>query len=629
VNNTLATAFALSGLRLFSLTLVSTLSLAASAHAADPEPLLKPAPPATTTPAPAPPASPAPSADAPPPAAAPAPPPPAAIPDAPPPAPSPKPVEAPPPATVPPPVPADRNLLTKDEVRNPGYLPGYRAQQSYSMSPYSPQVAGLPGGLTPGFGAPMPPTQWTFRFNGFFTASLQGSLNRRRTTTEGQGGPLFHTPPQTLDEYASFVGTSTMPGNWVALNFAYGNPIVSANISINTWNPSDPSTYYQIGSQYFINNAFLRFEIPALGELKLRANVGYFYNYYGHLAQYGPGMYTQTIIGSPRGVGESVFAEYRLNPELTLLFEDGIIGTRGGKVPNGVVPTGGNSGATPIFPAAYVHHLHAGILRTGDVTVRAQAHWLINFSYDDRVQQAHDNPVTRYVNEAAPRDGTINVLGVDTTLQHRYLGYLGIAGSYTRGDNSSTLKGLQTFGGDGGQQLSERWLSSATSGTGKLFAAGINYSLSLGRLVNAPEPFSGDRPDITITTGFVIAYTLVSPQALPGTTMAGVIPADVDLFDKRLRYKFGADVFSTFKPWMAVGFRADRVAPNSKDSQETFYVISPRVVFKRSWYSHENIQIIYGKWFYGPHSHSEASAVVPSDWGLDDQLLALNVNLYW
>jgi hypothetical protein len=80
---------------------------------------------------------------------------------------------------------------------------------------------------------------------------------------------------------------------------------------------------------------------------------------------------------------------------------------------------------------------------------------------------------------------------------------------------------------------------------------------------------------------------------------------------------------------MAVGFRADRVAPNSKDSEETFYVISPRVVFKRSWYSHESISIIYGKWFYGPHSHSEASAVVPSDWGLDDQLLALNVNLYW
>jgi hypothetical protein len=557
-------------------------------------------------------------------------PPPAAIPDAPPPAPSPAPVEVPPPpATVPPPAPSDANLLITDELRNPGYLPGYRTLQSYSMSPYTPQVGALPGGLTPGFGAPMPLGQWTFRFNGFFTASLQGSLNRRRSTTEGQGGPLFHTPPQTLDEYASFVGTSTMPGNWVALNFAYGNPIVTANISINTWSPSDPSTYYQIGSQYFINNAFLHFEIPAFGELKLRANVGYFYNYYGNLSQYGPGIYTQTIIGSPRGVGELVFAEYRLNPELTLLVEHGIIGTRGGKVPDNVVPTGGNANANPIFPAAFVHHLHAGFQRTGDVTVRLQGHWLTNFSYDDRVQQAHDNPVTRFVNEAAPRDGTINVLGIDTTLQHRYLGYLGVAGSYTRGDNASTLKGLQTFGGDSGQTLTERWLSSATAGTGKLFAAGINYTLSLGRLINAPEPFGGDRPDVVINAGFVVAYTLVSPQALPGTTTPGVIPADVDLFNKRLRYKFGADVLYTFKPWMAVGFRADRVAPNSKDSEETFYVISPRVVFKRSWYSHESISIIYGKWFYGPHSHSEASAVVPSDWGLDDQLLALNVNLYW
>jgi hypothetical protein len=605
------------------------LSFSTSASAADPGPALKPAPPATTAPA-----APAPSADAPSvfvkPAAPAESPPPAAIPDAPPPAPSPAPVEVPPPpATVPPPAPSDANLLITDELRNPGYLPGYRTLQSYSMSPYTPQVGALPGGLTPGFGAPMPLGQWTFRFNGFFTASLQGSLNRRRSTTEGQGGPLFHTPPQTLDEYASFVGTSTMPGNWVALNFAYGNPIVTANISINTWSPSDPSTYYQIGSQYFINNAFLHFEIPAFGELKLRANVGYFYNYYGNLSQYGPGIYTQTIIGSPRGVGELVFAEYRLNPELTLLVEHGIIGTRGGKVPDNVVPTGGNANANPIFPAAFVHHLHAGFQRTGDVTVRLQGHWLTNFSYDDRVQQAHDNPVTRFVNEAAPRDGTINVLGIDTTLQHRYLGYLGVAGSYTRGDNASTLKGLQTFGGDSGQTLTERWLSSATAGTGKLFAAGINYTLSLGRLINAPEPFGGDRPDVVINAGFVVAYTLVSPQALPGTTTPGVIPADVDLFNKRLRYKFGADVLYTFKPWMAVGFRADRVAPNSKDSEETFYVISPRVVFKRSWYSHESISIIYGKWFYGPHSHSEASAVVPSDWGLDDQLLALNVNLYW
>jgi hypothetical protein len=546
-----------------------------------------------------------------------------------PPSPSPPPPPVANPAAALPPPRAEPELQTRDEVRNPGYLPGYRTQQSIGLSPYTPTVGALPGGVTPGFGAPMPLTQWTLRFSGFFTASLQGSLNRRRTTVEGQGGPLFHVPPMTLDEYGSFVGTSTMPGNWVALNFAYGNPIVTANISINTWSPSDPSTYYQIGSQYFVNNAFLRFDIPPFGELKLRANVGYFYNYYGNLSQYGPGMYTQTIIGSPRGVGEAIAGEYRLLPELTLLIEDGFMGTRGGKVPDQVVPTGGNGSANPIFPGAFVHHLHVGLQRTGDQTVKVQFHWMTNFAHDDRVQRPHDNPVTRYVNEAAPRDGRIDVVGLDATVSHRTWGYLGVAGSYTRGDNASTLKGLQTFGGDSGQTLSERWLSQSTAGTGKLFAAGLNYTLSLGRLLNGTQPFSGDRPDIVINAGFVMAYTLVQPQTLSGTTTPGTIPDDVDLYNRRRRYKFGADVLYTFKSWMAAGVRADRVAPNSKDSGETFYVLAPRLIFRRSWNSRETVSLLYAKWFYGPRSHSEFSAVVPSDLGLDDQLIALNVNLWW
>ena len=76
------------------------------------------------------------------------------------------------------------------------------------------------GKRTPGYGAPMPLGQWTFRFSGFFTATLQGTLNRRRTTVDGQRGPTFHAPPQTVDEYGSFVGTSTLPGQWVALNLS-------------------------------------------------------------------------------------------------------------------------------------------------------------------------------------------------------------------------------------------------------------------------------------------------------------------------------------------------------------------------------------------------------------------------
>jgi hypothetical protein len=324
-----------------------------------------------------------------------------------------------------------------------------------------------------------------------------------------------------------------------------------------------------------------------------------------------------------------VNGEYRVNATLTLLLEDGLMGTRNGQVPNGVVPTGGNGSANPIYPAAFVHHIHAGFLRTGDPTVKMQLHWFTNWAQDDLGQLPKDNPTTRYVNEAHIRDGRLDVLGIDTTVQHRTWGYLGVAGSFTRGDNASVLKGLQTFGGESGQTLTERWFGQATSGTGKLFAAGINYTTSLGRMLNAPLPFSGDRPDVILNAGFVLAYTRVTTPVITGTTMGTTFPADVALFDQRLRYKFGADALFIWKPWMSLGLRGDRVAPNSKDAGETFYVVAPRVVFRRSWYSRESVTLLYAKWFYGPRSHSEASSLVPSDIGLDDQLIALNVNLWW
>ncbi len=547
--------------------------------------------------------------------------------------PEPLPPAAPPEVPAPPKpseAPRPTELQTRDELRNPGYLPGYRTVQGLSMSPYAPTVGSLPGGVTPGYGAPMPLTQWTFRFSGFLTASLQGSLNRRQVTTDEQRGSIFHTPPQTVDEYGSFVGTSTMPGQWVALNLSYGNPIVTANISLNTWNPSAPSTYYQIGSQYFINNAFLRFDVPAFGDLKLHANVGYFYNYYGNLAQYGPGMYTQSIIGAPRGVGESVSGEYRLSPDLTLTLEDGFMGTRNGKVPDDVVPNGGNGGANPILPAAFIHHLHAGLVRSGERTLRLGLHWMTNFSMDDRVQQIRDNPVTRYVNEAHPRDGRLDVVGFDGAWIDRTWGYLGVAGSFTRADSAGTLRGMQTFGGVDGTALADRWFGDSTGGTGKLYAAGLNYALSLGRILSAPEPFSSDHPDVLVNLGFVIAYTQVDTPVQSGTTDTATLASDMDTFNHRLRYKLGADVLYACLSWLRVGVRLDRVAPTSKDADETFYVLAPRVVLKRSWNSREEINLIYGKWFYGPHSHPEASGLVSSSGArLDDQLVALNVNLYW
>jgi hypothetical protein len=309
----------------------------------------------------------------------------------------------------------------------------------------------------------------------------------------------------------------------------------------------------------------------------------------------------------------------------------GFLGNRNGRVPSGVIATNGNGSANPIFAASWVNHLHLGFVRRSDVTVRAQLHYLTNWAQDDRVQYCSrqppvcfDDPTTRGINEAYVPDGRIDVFGFDAGVQSATWGAIGIGAVYVRGQHAYPLRGLTTFGGEG-QSLTERWWGTATGGTGKLFAGGLNYSGSL----RAIRGISGDGPDIILNAGLIVAYTLVNAVAVSGSTVPGPLPADVDLFNHRKRYKFGADVLYNFASFMGAGVRLDRVAPNSKDAGETFHVLASRLTFRTGWQSRGNLTLLYAKWFYGPRTHAEASSIVPSDVGLDSQVVALNVNMWW
>jgi hypothetical protein len=470
--------------------------------------------------------------------------------------------------------------------------------------------------MTPGYGAPVPSNEWTFRWTGFFTASLQTSMNQRPDPAAGQSSTVWHVPPQTVDEYGSFIGTSTMPGEWTQLNFIYGNRYVSANVSLTTWNPTDASTFYQLGSQQFINNAYLQYTAPPLfGAIRFHAMAGYFASQYGALGQYGLGMYTNPLVGLVRGVGEDMVAEYDIGDKITVSAEDGFMGNRNGMGAINIVPTGQNGQGPIVWPSSWIHHFHLGIEKRGDLTVRARLSYLTNWAQDDRIQVAADNPQTRQIDESYVRDGQIQTYGAELTLAQPILGYFGAAASYTRGSYAYPLKGLATFGGEG-DSLTNRWWGQATTGTGQLVAAGVNYGASLGRIVSYPVPFNSDGPDLALNVGFIFA-----------DSWSGFQP-----FDGRMRYKAGADLLYSFLPWVSVGIRGDVVVPNSHDPEETFYVLAPRLVFKSDWTSRDTVSLIYGKWFYGPHTHPEASSIIDSSAEgnrLDDQLFAVNVQIWW
>jgi hypothetical protein len=332
---------------------------------------------------------------------------------------------------------------------------------------------------------------------------------------------------------------------------------------------------------------FLRFRVPPIGKLRLAATVGYFSNTYGGLGRYGGGFYTNPMAGSIQGAGETIVAEYDLTDNVILVAEHGITGTDGprvGFVPADVV-SGTGSGASqgdPQWPAAYVHHGHLGVVKKGDTQLQAQVHLMTNWAQDDRVERPSDGPsdpncdleTTREINECYVKDGRIRVLAGDFRMLSRTWGVLGVGAAYIHAHYADPLKGLMTFAGEG-ERITSAWLGLGRSGTGKIWVAGLSYSLSIASLMLSPEPFDGQAPDITIDAGFNI----------------GRSSSDDPIFNERVRHKYGVKATYVFHRYVGAGLRADRVVPSSKEPEQTFHVLVPWVQFKTDWSSHETISL--------------------------------------
>jgi hypothetical protein len=286
------------------------------------------------------------------------------------------------------------------------------------------------------------------------------------------------------------------------------------------------------------------------------------------------------------------------------------MGVRNGKSPNSIPKADPNYNLDPFYPASYVQHLHVGFVRRGDWTVKGQLHHIYNWAQDERAQVAVDNMVSRGLDESYIRDGKMHVFAAEAALSHPVWGLLAVAGSRLDATDAYTLKGVLTFAGEG-NQIADRWLGDESTGTGTVDVLGLNYSASIARMLAHPRPFDASGPDVVVQAGAILA---ASHSKNP-------------LFDGRVRWKAGLDVMVICLSWLGLGLRADHVSPSSKDHDEDFQVIAPRLIFKSNWNSRENVTLMYARWFYGDHSHPEFSSIIPPR--LDDQLVALSANMWW
>jgi hypothetical protein len=234
--------------------------------------------------------------------------------------------------------------------------------------------------------------------------------------------------------------------------------------------------------------------------------------------------------------------------------------------------------------SAFVAHGHLGVVFKKMLLLGA--HYLNVFANDNERSSAFRGMAYggRASNVEKPR---ITVWGLDAKLLGGVLGdgYLGYSHLDARNGQfiGDAIEVLHSFGG---WQLHDNYFG--TKGgtepvTGKIDTVEFQYSFSFGQLFHYPQAFWGDGPDIIVTPFMMM-------NKVSGT-MGGA-------FDMT-KLKLGTEITYIPLPWLGLGARYDLVQPNLDDSTRSFSVISPRVIFRTAFVTHEQVMFQYSRYFYG------------------------------
>jgi hypothetical protein len=486
-----------------------------------------------------------------------------------------------------------------------------------TLDPATPQVATLPGGLTPSFGQKsFDENEWRFDFHGFLTAPLNAGINTRRAqpgqtlpaVQPGQSSTVLHAPPVVPDDLETFSHTGVVPTTYAQLNFSEGNGIVAANLSILARQTNVSESFLEPASQLGISDAFVSI-LPQLGpRVRLRMLVGAFTSRYGATGEYDEGRYGTPLIARIDGAGELVTARLALH-DFTLLLEQGIQGQTNAAGAS-VTPDLWNDFADPAEGTTFVNHLHAGLGYRSLATLGA--HFITAWSQDDRA-----------TGTLAP-DGNIVILATDLRLTMGRFGHFYLAFAHTDAHHAHTIsRVISVLNTPGGPGLMNDYLgpeSSGGDGTGTLSTVGGEYDLSLGRLVSYPVPFAPDGPDVVLSLFGMATHVTSAVGRVGGVYGDGVTKG-----------KIGVEATYGLLPWLAVSARLDQVTPNMDDARYSFDVISPRVIFRTGWTATDQVVLQYSHWVDGSRTTVRDGSPPMDDLATfpDTDMISLSASMWW
>jgi hypothetical protein len=413
----------------------------------------------------------------------------------------------------------------------------------------------------------------------------------------GQSTVNFHQPMLPDDQYLDWRYTRQWEKDWTEIFLNYGNSRVVGTASLQAFGLTDSEhlTADNLGSQLGIAQAYVTLT-PDLGpRVRVKWKVGSFWDKYGMSGKYDAGKYDMYLFGRTHTMGESIAGDYDLGDFMVRASQG--IGVKEEQL--------SFTALSPPFPGfTLLHHLHAGASYRKMLDVNV--HYLVAWAQDARV--------TTGATAAVP-DGKEEVAGVEARFTggvagELYVGYSRVNAAHVQ-EVGPALEVISSLGGYGQagagasgsyygpNGLMDNYLGTCAKctptqvGTGSIDSVLVQYDYSFGllwrKLKDPNAGFWGDGPDVTLSVFGM--YSAVS-----STDTSGINPL---LGDGVKKLKWGGDLVASPLAWLGVGVRGDVVQPTNLDSQQTFTVISPKVVFRSRFVAHEEITAQYSHYFYG------------------------------
>jgi len=238
-----------------------------------------------------------------------------------------------------------------------------------------------------------------------------------------------------------------------------------------------------------------------------------------------------------------------------------------------------------------VHHAHVGAV--WKKTLLIGAHYLDVFANDNERSGAYLATGTPYGMGSRPSTDpkpNITITGADVKFLNGPYGdgYVGYA--HLSATNAIYLAdAIEVLHSYGGWQLHDNFFGKpggTEPTTGTIDTVLFQYVFSFGQFFHRPRPFWGDGPDL-VTSVFGMYNKVNAPDA-PAFSHG--------------KFKFGGELTYLPLAWFGLGGRFDEVQPNLDDSTQSFGVLSPRLVFRTAFVTHEQVLVQYSRYFYNSNA---------------------------